>query len=136
MTLRTIQTIGKKPVTAPSTVADSDMLAGIVNIKMATTLATISATMAATCAFILLEAMSTSNVTTGSAAARVDAVALLNGSYTWLHIHPASMAFRFGFQIREYRRLSLTESLHTSTNATRGVIGRWSSYGRPPIPIT
>src|SRR5262249_61429898 len=66
--------------------------------------------MAATCAFILLEAMSTSNVTTGSAAARVDAVALLNGSYTWLHIHPASMAFRFDFQIREYRRLSLTES--------------------------
>ena len=36
MTLSTIQPIGKKPVTAPSTVARSDMSAGMVKMKMAT----------------------------------------------------------------------------------------------------
>ena len=36
MTLSTIQPIGKKPVTAPRTVARSDMSAGIVKMKMAT----------------------------------------------------------------------------------------------------
>ncbi len=79
MTLRTIQPIGKKPVTAPSTVARSDMSAGNVKMKMATQLATISAMTAAICAFTLLDAMRTSNVTTGSAAAIVDMRALLNG---------------------------------------------------------
>jgi len=56
------------------------MFAGRVKMAMATRLATISATIAAICAFTLLDAMSTSKVTTGSAAAIVDAVALLKGS--------------------------------------------------------
>ncbi len=79
MTLSTIQPIGKKPVTAPSTVARSDMSAGIVKMKIATRLATISAITAAIWAFTLLEAISTSSVTTGKAAAIVDKTALLNG---------------------------------------------------------
>ena len=79
MTLSTIQPIGKKPVTAPRTVARSDMLAGMVKRKIATRLATISAITAAICAFTLLEAIRTSSVTTGSAAAIVDKAALLNG---------------------------------------------------------
>ncbi len=80
MTLRTIQPIGKKPVTAPSTVARNDMPAGMVKITMATRLATMSAMIAAICALTLLDAISTSSVTTGSAAARVDSAALPNGS--------------------------------------------------------
>ncbi len=79
MTLSTIQPIGKNPVTAPSTVARSDMAAGMVKIAMATMLATTSAITAAMCALTLLLAMSASNVTTGSAAAMVDSVALPSG---------------------------------------------------------
>ncbi len=79
MTLSTIQPIGKKPVTAPSTVARSDMPAGIVNSTIATRLATIKAMIAAICAFTLFEAIRTRRVTTGSAAAIVDSTALLNG---------------------------------------------------------
>jgi hypothetical protein len=80
MTLRTIQPIGKKPVTAPSTVARNDRSAGMVKIAMATRLATMSAMIAAICALTLLEAISTSSVTTGRAAASVDSAALPNGS--------------------------------------------------------
>ena len=80
MTLSTIQPIGKKPVTAPSTVARIDMPAGMVNMKMATQLATTSAAIAAQCAFTLLDAIRTSSVTTGSAAAQVDRILLLSGS--------------------------------------------------------
>ena len=72
MTLSTIQPMGKKPVTAPSTLARSDMLAGMVKKKIATRLATTSAMTAAICAFTLLVAISTSSVTTGNAAASVD----------------------------------------------------------------
>ena len=79
MTFRTIQPIGKKPVTAPSTVARSDIPAGMVKTKIATRLATMSAAMAAICAFTLLDAISTSSVTTGKAAQTVDKTALLNG---------------------------------------------------------
>jgi hypothetical protein len=79
MTLRTIQPMGKKPVTAPSTVARKDMPAGIVKIKIATKFATINATIAAIWAFTLLEAISSNSVTTGNAAAMVDKVALPSG---------------------------------------------------------
>ena len=79
MTLSTIQPIGKKPVTAPRMVARIDISAGIVKMKMVTRLATISAITAAMCAFTLLDAISTSSVTTGSAAAMVDSVALPSG---------------------------------------------------------
>ena len=47
MTLSTIQPIGKKPVTTPSSEARIDMLAGMVKKKIATRLATISAMIAA-----------------------------------------------------------------------------------------
>ncbi|MGY4463508.1 hypothetical protein ACVWYI_007468 [Bradyrhizobium sp. LB13.1] len=47
MTLRTIQPIGKKPVTMPSTEARIDMLAGMVKTKIAIRLATITAMIAA-----------------------------------------------------------------------------------------
>ena len=50
MTLSTIQPIGKNPVTAPSTVARSDMPAGMVKMTIATRLATTSAMIAARCA--------------------------------------------------------------------------------------
>jgi hypothetical protein len=80
MTLRTIHPIGKKPVTAPRIVARKDMPAGIVKMTMATKLATTSATSAAMCAFTLFDAIKTSNVTTGSAAAQVDKNLLLSGS--------------------------------------------------------
>jgi hypothetical protein len=72
--------MGKKPVTAPSTVARSDKPAGIVKNRTATRLATISATIAAICAFTLFEAISTNSVTTGRAAAMVDSAAFPNGS--------------------------------------------------------
>ena len=55
------------------------MPAGIVKMKIATQLATISAMIAAICAFTLLDAISTSSVTTGKAAAMVESVELLNG---------------------------------------------------------
>src|SRR4051812_27534264 len=54
MTLRTIHPIGKKPVTAPSTVARNARPDGMVKMEIATRLATMSATMAAICAFTLL----------------------------------------------------------------------------------
>ncbi len=47
MTLRTIQPIGKKPVTMPSTEARIDMFAGMVKTKIVIKLATITATTAA-----------------------------------------------------------------------------------------
>ncbi len=54
-------------------------LTGIVKMKTATAIATRSATIAATGAFTLPEAMSASRVTTGSAAAAVDKTALSSG---------------------------------------------------------
>ena len=57
--MSTIQPIGKKPVTAPSTVARSDMSVGMPKITMTTRLATMSAITAAMCAFTLLDAIST-----------------------------------------------------------------------------
>ena len=77
--MSTIQPIGKNPVTAPSTVARSDMAAGMVKMAMATMLATTSAITAAMCALTLLVAIRTSSVTTGSAAAMVDSAALPSG---------------------------------------------------------
>jgi hypothetical protein len=80
MTFRTIQPIGKKPVTAPSTVERKARPAGMVKMKIATRLATTSAMMAAICAFTLLDAISTSSVTTGKAAPTVERIQLLKGS--------------------------------------------------------
>jgi len=51
----------------------------MVKMTMATRLATISAITAAMCAFTLLEAISTSSVTTGNAAAQVDSAVLPSG---------------------------------------------------------
>ena len=79
MTLSTIQPIGKKPVTAPRSEALTDMLAGMVKMKIATRLAAISAMSAAMCALTLLDAIRTSSVTTGMAAAMVDSAALPSG---------------------------------------------------------
>src|SRR5581483_11521275 len=86
MTLSTIQPIGKKPVTAPRIVARIDMPAGMVKMKIATRFATISAMTAAMCAFTLFDAIRTSSVTTGKAAAAVDSAVLLNGLSTWFHM--------------------------------------------------
>ncbi len=72
MTLSTIQPIGKKPVTAPSTVARSDMPAGMVKMKIAIRLVRITAMIAAIWAFTLPLAIRTSSVTTGNAAQIVD----------------------------------------------------------------
>ena len=79
MTLSTIQPIGKKPITTPSSEARIDMSAGMVKMPMVITLATISAMMAARCALTLPLAISTSSVTTGRAAAIVDSAALPSG---------------------------------------------------------
>ena len=79
MTLSTIQPIGKKPTTTPSSDALTDMAAGIVYMKIVMMLATISAMTAAMCAFTLPLAISTRSVTTGSAAAIVDSAALPSG---------------------------------------------------------
>ncbi len=67
-----IHPIGKNPVTMPSIVARMASPAGIVKAKIAIAIATRSAMMAATGALTLFEAMSTSSVTTGAAAARVE----------------------------------------------------------------
>ncbi len=56
-----------------------DMLAGIVKMKIVIRLVTITAMMAAICAFTLPLAIRTSSVTTGMAAANVDSPALPNG---------------------------------------------------------
>src|SRR3984957_4776812 len=79
MTLSTIQPIGKKPDTTPSSDARIDMPAGMVKMKIATRLATTSAVMAAICTLTLPLAINTSRVTTGTAAAMVDSAVLLNG---------------------------------------------------------
>jgi hypothetical protein len=79
MTFSTIQPIGKKPVTTPSSVARTDMFVGIVKTKIATRLVTITAMMAATCAFTLPLAIRTRSVTTGMAAAIVESAALPSG---------------------------------------------------------
>ena len=79
MTLRTIQPIGKKPVTMPRIEARIDMFAGMVKMTMAMRFATIRAMTAAMWAFTLPLAISTSSVTTGTAAAIVDSAALLSG---------------------------------------------------------
>ena len=79
MTLSTIQPIGKKPATTPSSEARIDMLAGIVKMKIVIRLVTISAMMAAMCALTLPLAISTSSVTTGMAAAIVDNAVLPSG---------------------------------------------------------
>ena len=79
MTLSTIQPIGKKPVTTPSRVARTDMSAGMWKIAIVIRLVTITAMMAAICAFTLPLAISTSSVITGTAAAMVDKAALLSG---------------------------------------------------------
>ena len=80
MTLSTIQPMGKKPLTAPSTAARSAIPAGIVNRKIATSSATTSAITAARCAFTLPDAMRTRSETTGRAAAMVERAELPNGS--------------------------------------------------------
>ncbi|MGY2916726.1 hypothetical protein ACVWYP_002356 [Bradyrhizobium sp. USDA 3262] len=79
MTLSTIQPIGKNPVITPSRVARIDMLAGMVKTKIVIRLVTITAMMAAMCAFTLPLAIRTSSVTTGMAAATVDSAALPSG---------------------------------------------------------
>ena len=79
MTFSTIQPIGKKPATTPSSVARIDMFAGMEKMKMAIRLVRITATMAAMCALTLPLAINTSSVTTGMAAAMVDSAALLSG---------------------------------------------------------
>ena len=79
MTLSTIQPIGKKPTTTPSSEARIDMPTGMVKIAMVMMLATISAMMAARCALTLPLAISTSSVTTGTAAAIVDSAVLPSG---------------------------------------------------------
>ena len=72
MTLRTIQPIGKKPVAMPRMVARIASPAGMVKATAATRIAAANAIRAATCALTLPEAMSTSRVTTGIAAASVE----------------------------------------------------------------
>ena len=79
MTLSTIQPIGKKPATTPSSEARIDMPAGMVKTKIAIRLVTITAMIAAICAFTLPLAIRTSSVTTGTAAAIVDSAALPSG---------------------------------------------------------
>ena len=79
MTLSTIQPIGKKPATTPSSDARIDMPAGIVKTKIVIRLVTITAMIAAMCALTLPLAISTSSVTTGMAAAMVDSAALFSG---------------------------------------------------------
>ena len=79
MTFSTIQPIGKKPATMPSSEARIDMSAGMVKMKIAIRLVRITATMAAICALTLPLAISTSSVTTGIAAAMVDSVVLPSG---------------------------------------------------------
>jgi len=79
MTLSTIQPIGKKPTTTPSSEARIDMLAGMVKMKIVTMLATISAMIAAIWALTLPLAISTCSVTTGRAAAIVDSAAFPSG---------------------------------------------------------
>src|SRR5450755_3768016 len=86
MTFRTIQPIGKKPDTIPSSEARIDMPAGIVKMKMVIRLATITAMMAAICALTLPLAISTRRVMTGMAAATVDNTNLSSGLYTWIPI--------------------------------------------------
>ena len=80
MTLRTIQPIGKKPVTMPSIEARIDMFAGMVNTKIVIRLATITAMIAAIWAWTRPLAIRTSSVTTGIAAAIVDSTGLCSGS--------------------------------------------------------
>src|SRR5262245_22736124 len=86
MTLSTIQPIGKKPVTSPSTEARRASGAGMVKAQMAIQIAATSAITAAMCAFTLPEAMSANNTTTGMAATSVDNHSLPSGLYTWFHI--------------------------------------------------
>ena len=80
MTLSTIQPIGKKPMTAPKMLARIASPAGIVNRKIAMTMATASAISAARCVLTAPVAIRTSNVTTEMAAAMVDRRELPNGS--------------------------------------------------------
>src|SRR5215470_19656055 len=111
MTLRTIQPIGKNPVTAPRTVARSDISAGIVKITMATKFATMSAITAAMCALTLFDAIRTRRVTTGSAAAAVDRNVLFSGLYIWFHIlGPLDLA---GFVI-DARKLAASAAASSS----------------------
>ncbi len=79
MTFSTIQPIGKKPDTIPSSDARIDMPAGIVKMKIAIRLVRMTAMIAAICALTLPLAISTSSVTTGMAAAIVDSAAFPNG---------------------------------------------------------
>ena len=80
MTLSTIQPIGKKPVTSPSTEARNARPVGMVKPQIAMTMAAPRAMTAATCAFTLPDAISTSSTTTGIAATRVDSNSLASGS--------------------------------------------------------
>ena len=79
MTFSTIQPIGKNPATMPSSDARIDIPAGIVKTKIAIRFVKITATIAAICALTLPLAISTSNVTTGIAAATVDSAGLPSG---------------------------------------------------------
>jgi hypothetical protein len=79
MTFSTIQPIGKKPETIPSTDARIDMPAGMVKMKIAIRLVRITAMIAAICALTRPLAIRTKSVTTGMAAAIVDSTALPSG---------------------------------------------------------
>ena len=91
MTFKMIQPIGKNPKAAPSSLARTANPTGIGKIRTATPIATKSAMIAAIGAFTLLEPISASSVTTGSAAASVDRAALSSGlsTCTW----PAGAAY-------------------------------------------
>ena len=79
MTFSTIQPIGKNPATTPSSDARIDIPAGMVKMKIVIRLVTITAIMAAICAFTFPLAISTRSVTTGMAAATVDNTVLPSG---------------------------------------------------------
>ena len=76
MTLSTIQPIGKNPISAPRKAARSASPQGIVNSNTATRIAAASAISAAICVLTAPVAISTSSVTTGTAAAIVDRTSL------------------------------------------------------------
>ena len=80
MTLRTIQPIGKKPVTAPSS-AGADRHAGRHGEdEDGDAVGDDQRDDRRHCALTLFDAIRTSSVTTGSAAAQVDRILLLSGS--------------------------------------------------------
>ena len=71
--------MGKNPVTSPRIPARIAIPAGMVKAATAMKIATMSAMTAAKCALTFPEAISTSSVTTGIAATRVDSTSFENG---------------------------------------------------------